>query len=94
MSGSGAKYLNTRGNPTLGIGVCDRCNTKRPLGFLVKDPNAPGLRVCRDPLEGCRDNYDPYRLPMRAPDRVQLPFNRPDVPLEEPPQFTDLLRDG
>jgi len=94
MSGSGSKYLNTTGNPTLGIGVCDRCQTKRPLGFLIKDPNSPGLRVCRDPLEGCRDNYDPYRLPMRAPDRVQLPFNRPDTPLDTPPQFNDTLRDG
>lgn len=94
MSGSGSKYLNTRGNVTLGIGVCDRCQTKRPLHFLVKDPNAPGLRVCNDPSEGCKDHYDPYRLPMRAPDKVQLPFNRPDTPLETPPQFTDLLRDG
>lgn len=94
MSGSGSKYLDTRGQPTLGIGVCDRCQTKRPLAFLVKDPNAPGLRVCRDKSEGCKDDYDPYRLPMRQPDRVQLPFNRPDTPLSEPPQFTDYLKDG
>jgi hypothetical protein len=31
---------------------------------------------------------------MRAPDRIQLPFNRPDTPLETPPQFTDYLQDG
>lgn len=87
---SPGKFLNTTGNPTLGVGICDRCQFKFPLHMLKPDPNAPGLRVC----EIDRDDYDPYRLPMRQPDRVQLPFNRPDVPLDTPPQFTDILKDG
>lgn len=71
------RYLDTRGNPTLGIGICQRCWCKFPLHELVPDPNAPGMRVC---LED-RDNYDPYRLPPKRPDRINLPFTRPDTPL-------------
>jgi hypothetical protein len=93
MSGSGSKYLNTTGNTTLGIGVCDRCNTKRPLHLLVSDSNAPGLRVCKDKAEGCCDVLDPYRLPTRGPDKTTLPFYRPDAPLEPTPPV-DWLRDG
>lgn len=84
-----AKFLNTKGNTTLGIGICDRCRLKFPLGMLKPDPNATGLKVC----EADRDVYDPYKLPARAPDKVALPFNRPDTPLETPPQ-PDWLRDG
>lgn len=91
-----SRYLDTTGNTTLGIGICARCNTKRALHELVSDPNASGLKVCRDRGEGCLDVYDPYRLPTRPPDRVQLPFNRPDVPLEQPkPDPIDTwLREG
>lgn len=70
-------YLNTIGQPTLGIGICDRCNRKFPLAKLMPDPNAPGLRVCAED----RDQYDPYRLAPRPPDRIILPFYRPDVSL-------------
>jgi hypothetical protein len=42
---------------------------------LYSDPNSPGLRVC---LED-RDEYDPYRLPARQPEKITLPFVRPDV---------------
>jgi len=94
MSGSDSKFLDTTGNPTLGIGVCDRCSTKRPLHQLVSDSNAPGMKVCRDKSEGCLDVLDPYRLPTRTPDRVQLPFNRPDTPLEPVPIIDWSLRDG
>lgn len=73
-----SKFLDTRGNTTLGIGICDRCSTKRPLGELVPDPNSPALRVCRD---SCRDQYDPWRLPAREPERINLMHPRPDVPL-------------
>lgn len=71
------RYLDTRGNSNLGIGICARCNRKFPLHELVSDPNAPGMRVCIED----RDNYDPYRLPARRPDQITLPFTRPDVPL-------------
>src|SRR5262245_39486190 len=84
-SGSSAKFLNTTGRVTLGIGVCDRCKTKRPLDELASDLNIPGLKVCRNPSEGCTDKYDPYRLPARQPDKMTLPFYRPDEPMDRRP---------
>jgi hypothetical protein len=74
-------FLNTTGNPTLGIGICCRCNFKFPLGMLSDDPNAPGLKVCR----ADRDDFDPYRMAARQADIINLPFVRPDTPLETPP---------
>lgn len=78
---SPAKFLDTRGQPTLGIGICARCNSKLPLGELYDDPNIRGLKVCRDD----RDLFDPYRLAARQPDKITLPFVRPDTPLATPP---------
>jgi hypothetical protein len=75
------RYLNTRGNTTLAIGICGRCSIKMPLDQLLPDPNYPGLLVC----ERDRDQYDPYRLPARQPDNILLPFLRPDVPLATNP---------
>jgi hypothetical protein len=49
---------------------------KRALVALGPDPNFPGLRVCD---EGCRDQFDPYRLPARKTERINLRFPRPDV---------------
>jgi len=74
-------WLDTRGNSTLGIGVCDRCRRKMSLDVLYSDPNSPGLRVCREDL----DNLDPYRLPPRQPDQNALPFVRPDAPIGTDP---------
>lgn len=71
------RFLDTRGRTTLGIGICDRCSRKMSLDDLHSDPNSPGLRVCREDL----DQYDPWRLPARAPDQIALRFTRPDVPL-------------
>jgi len=68
-------FLDTRGRSTLGIGVCDRCNRKMSLEDLYSDPNSPGLRVCLMD----RDEFDPYRLPARQPERISLLFVRPDV---------------
>jgi hypothetical protein len=70
-------FLNTQGNPTLGIGICSRCSRKFPLHELQSDPNYPGLRVCRADL----DQFDPYRLPARQTETITLPFVRPDEPL-------------
>ena len=76
-----AIFLNTRGNTTLGIGICSRCSRKLPLHKLQPDPNYPGLRVC----DADRDNYDPYRLPARQPEKITLPFTRPDTPIPTNP---------
>ena len=70
-----AIWLDTRGRSTLGIGVCDRCRRKMSIEDLYPDLNSPGLRVC---LED-RDELDPYRLPARQPERISLPFVRPDA---------------
>lgn len=70
-------FLDTTGNTTLAIGICDRCRRKFPIGELRPDPNSPGLRVCRDD----RDDFDPYRLPARQPETITVRFPRPDEPL-------------
>lgn len=74
-------FLDTRGNPTLGIGLCDRCKRKFPLHELQPDVNFPGLRVCREDA----DDLDPYRLPAREPDKITLPFVRTDAPVATDP---------
>jgi hypothetical protein len=51
---------------------------KRAFVQLGPDPNFPGLRVCD---QGCRDQFDPYRLAARKTERINLRFNRPDVPI-------------
>jgi hypothetical protein len=52
---------------------------KRAFVQLGPDPNFPGLRVCD---QGCRDQFDPYRLAARKTERINLRFPRPDVPLD------------
>lgn len=69
-----ARYLNTSGRATLGIGICDRCKMKFPLGELFSDPNAPGLKVCRKDV----DEFDPWRRAARTSEKVTLRFVRPD----------------
>lgn len=70
-------WLDPTGLPTFGIGICARCSKKMSLVDLHSDPNAPGLMVCKDDL----DQLDPYRLPARQTERINLDFVRPDVPL-------------
>ena len=74
-------YLNTRGNSTLGIGICSRCSIKMPLDKLHPDPNYPGLRVCDKDL----DDFDPYRLPPRQTENITLPFMRADASIATNP---------
>lgn len=74
-------FLDPTGQPTYGIGICGRCSRKMFLSELSSDPNYPGLMVCRED----RDQYDPYRLAPRGPDKIVLPFNRPDTPLNTHP---------
>jgi hypothetical protein len=68
-------FLDTEGLSTIAIAVCDRCKMKRALAVLMPDTNFPGLRVCN---EGCLDQKDPYRLPARKTERINLRFPRPD----------------
>ena len=49
---------------------------KRAYVNLGPDPNFPGLRVCD---QGCKDQFDPYRLPARKTERINLRFPWPDV---------------
>jgi len=72
-----SRFLNTLGRGSLGIGICDRCYRKFPLDELFDDTNAEGLKVCAKDL----DDLDPYRLPPRETENIQLDFVRPDEPL-------------
>ena len=70
-------FIDPTGRSTYGLGVCARCWRKFSLEDLYSDPNSPGLKVCKDDL----DDYDPYRLPARKTEDINLPFYRPDEPL-------------
>jgi hypothetical protein len=76
------KWLDTRGNTKISIAICDRCKMKRAYTELESDPNFPGLRVC---CYGCKDQYDPYRLPARQTERINIRFARPDVDIATHP---------
>jgi hypothetical protein len=71
-------FLDTRGKSTLAIAICGRCSRKFSMTELLPDPNYPGLLVC----DADRDDYDPYRLPARQPEKIALRFARPDTPLD------------
>jgi len=68
-------YLDTSGNSVLSVAICDRCNRKFAYTDLMPDPNAPGMRVCKDDL----DQWDPWRSPARQTENIALRFPRPDV---------------
>lgn len=75
-------FIDTTGQPTLGIAICSRCQFKRRLADLVEDGNIPRFYVCKKEISpGCIDVRDPFRLPAPPPDKMTLPFVRPDVPL-------------
>jgi len=69
------RFLDTLGNSDIAIAVCDRCKMKRAHSVMRSDPNFPGLQVCN---EGCADEFDPYRLPARKTERINIRFPRPD----------------
>jgi len=73
-------FLDPRGRATYGIGLCARCSRKMFLEDLYPDPNAPGLMVCLKDL----DQLDPYRLPARQTEQINLSFHRPDSDLTDP----------
>lgn len=70
-------FFDPTGRSTYGIGICDRCRKVFSIEDLHPDPNSPGLRVCLKDL----DEFDPYRLPARQTERINLPFVRPDEPI-------------
>lgn len=74
------KYINTTGESNLAVAVCPRCHFKRKYVDLVEDPNTK-QKVCRF---GCVDIYDPYRLPPKEPDKIELEYPRPDEDLVTP----------
>jgi len=71
--------LDPTGRSSYGIGLCARCSKKFFLEELFSDPNSPGLMVCRDDLDG----LDPYRLPARDSEPINLEFVRPDLGLTD-----------
>lgn len=83
-------FLDTRGLSSVAIAICNRCQMKVPFVSLVSDSNVPGLRVCAD--RGCKDELDPYRLPARKTERINLRFPRPDVSVAVDPD--SLLTNG
>ena len=74
------KWLDTRGNTVLSIAICDRCKMKRAYSDLRPDGNIPAIRVCGN---GCSDQFDPYRLPARQPEKISIRFPRPDADVAE-----------
>lgn len=74
-------WLDPTGKSTYGLGICARCSRKMSLDDLHDDPNAPGLKVCKDD----QDKLDPWRLPARQTENIALRFSRPDLPLVSQP---------
>ncbi len=72
-----AKFIDTRGNATVSVGICDRCHKKFPYDELSADRNSPGLRVCA----ADNDERDPYRRAPRKPEKLTLRYPRPDTDL-------------
>ena len=82
------RFLSTTGQPTAGLGICDRCARKFPLAELRSDPNIPGLKVC----EKDRDELNGDLMPLRPTETISLRFVRPDVDLAT--SVPDLLNPG
>lgn len=83
------RFLNTEGNASLAIFICDRCKMKRAIDEAMPDPNFPGLKVCQ---QGCADQIDPYRLPARKTEKISLRYPRPDVSVAVDP--SDIVTTG
>lgn len=84
-------FLDTFGNASLAVFICDRCKVKRPMDEQISDFNFPGLKVCS---QGCADEKDPYRLPARKTERINLRFPRPDVSVALDPNNLVTDNDG
>jgi hypothetical protein len=53
---------------------------KRPYSDMRPDGNIPAIKVCS---ESCSDEFDPYRLPARQPEKITIRFPRPDTDVAE-----------
>jgi hypothetical protein len=53
---------------------------KRPYSDMRPDGNIPAIKVCS---ESCSDQFDPYRLPPRQPEKITIRFPRPDLDIAE-----------
>jgi hypothetical protein len=78
-------WLDTLGNNTLSIAICDRCKRKIAYSDIRPDGNIPAIRVCGD---GCSDEFDPYRLAPRPTEKVSIRFPRPDADVA---QYNDAI---
>jgi hypothetical protein len=76
------RFLDTLGNASVAIFICDRCRMKRAIDEAMPDPNFPGLKVCQ---QNCADQIDPYRLPARKTEKINLRYPRPDVSVATDP---------
>ncbi len=77
------KFLNPTGRSSFAIAICDRCRMKKFIDELGPDPNTPGIRVCQ---KGCRDIYDPWRLPPKPTENISLKYPRPDSDIANLPE--------
>jgi hypothetical protein len=68
--------VSTKGSAA--IAICDRCKMRFSYDDLRADGNSPGLRVCED----CCDVKDPWRLPARQTEVINLRYPRPEQDLE------------
>ena len=76
------RFLNTIGNSSLSVFICDRCKMKRPYSDMRADGNIPAIKVCS---ESCSDQFDPYRLPARQPEKITIRFPRQVEDVAEQP---------
>lgn len=70
-------YINTTGRSYVAVAICDRCRMKKPYDELAEDRDSPGLYVCPP----CADELDPYKLPARETESIELRRPRPDTEL-------------
>jgi hypothetical protein len=85
-----SRFLNTTGNATLGVGICDRCRRKFPIDQLKPDRDNKGLLVCDED----NDEIDRYKLPARKPESVTLRHIRQDVDLTNDYRDAIYVEDG
>ena len=74
------RFLETEGLSSLSVAICDRCKKKYPYADQRADGNIPAIKICS---ESCSDEFDPYRLPARQPEKISLRFPRPDTDVAE-----------